>query len=227
MTYEVYLKDKTSSVPGFREYWGDLHEHSLADIMYCIKKDEVNEKNDEDEGTKIGNIAWVTYKQALAMEKGINMTNVTNLLIQRNFEALLELDYAHISQETIDEIGAASHPNIVMLSRFFISAAWRNKGIGKEILKRFIEQMKGQYGYIVILHNEPAQFGILNDPDSQYAEPAVEFDRLEKDPEKAQYKLNAFWQRCGFHQFKNYENIFICNVDQAVAESRMAKRSVI
>lgn len=37
-----------------------------------------------------------------------------------------------------------------------------------------------------------------------------------KDPEKAQWKLNAFFQRCGFRPFKNYDNVFVCNVEQAI-----------
>lgn len=71
--------------------------------------------------------------------------------------------------------------------------------------------MKGKCGYIVFAHNEPAQ---LN-PKSMYPRMGIELYNLEKDPEKAQWKLNAFWQRCGFKQFKNYDNVFICNVEQA------------
>ena len=48
---------------------------------------------------------------------------------------------------------------------------------------------------------------------------------LEKDPEKAQFKLNAFFQRCGFRLFKNFDNVFICNVDQAVPDPVMVKKT--
>jgi hypothetical protein len=47
---------------------------------------------------------------------------------------------------------------------------------------------------------------------------------LEKDPEKAQWKLNAFFQRCGFRLFKNYDNVFVCNVDQVVADCKLVMR---
>lgn len=52
-------------------------------------------------------------------------------------------------------------------------------------------------------------------------------DGLEKDPEKAQWKLNAFWQRCGFKQFKNYDNVFICNVDKVMSEFFQLKASAV
>jgi hypothetical protein len=82
--------------------------------------------------------------------------------------------------------------------------------------------MKGKCGYIIILRNEPIQFGKESDPDYEYAKPKTELEDLEKDPEKAQYKLNAFWQRCGFNMFKDYDNVFICNVDQAVPDRHRA-----
>ncbi|MCS3800105.1 hypothetical protein [Niastella sp. OAS944] len=43
-----------------------------------------------------------------------------------------------------------------------------------------------------------------------------EMEGVEQDPGKEQLKLNAFFQRCGFRLFKNYDNVFICNTEQAV-----------
>jgi hypothetical protein len=219
MQYELYLKYDETMPIGVKGHWGNLCPHTFADIMYWSGNNDDDDINDEeDEGTRIGKMTWVTYNQSLAMVHGVNMTNVPPMYMQRNKEALFDLDYTHMSKETIDEIGAASNPNIVVLIHFGISADWRNKGLGEEILKGFIEQMKGKCGYVVIVHNVPAQC----DPNSLYPKQGVELDDLEKDPEKAQWKLNAFWQRCGFRQFKNYHNVFICNVDQAVTEHRKA-----
>jgi hypothetical protein len=148
-------------------------------------------------------------------------------MLQGNRKALPALDYTNISQETIDEIGAASNPNIVILFHFGISAGWRNKRLGEEVLKGFIEQMLGKCGYIVIVHNEPAQFGQNGDKGGIYALHGVTLDNLEKDPEKAQRKLNAFWQRCGFKPFKNYDNVFICNVEQTVPKLVKARAIAI
>jgi GNAT superfamily N-acetyltransferase len=143
------------------------------------------------------------------------MTQFRELSFFYNSEAFMELDSTLITQETIDEIGAASNPNIIALHHFGIAAAWRNKGIGEQVLKGFIKQMKGKCGYIVILHNKPEQF--RKHPDVPlYEIQGVELAGLENDPEKAQWKLNAFWQRCGFRLFKNYDNVWICNVDQFV-----------
>ncbi|MCS3800865.1 GNAT family N-acetyltransferase [Niastella sp. OAS944] len=225
MAHEVYLKHTQTFIIGISgpRYWGELHEHNFTDIMYCPEKEEA----DQNEGTKIGNLAWIIYKQELAIANGINMTHVPDIYLQFDFPILLELDYAHITRETIKQIGAASNSNIVILIDFFISSAWRNKGIGKEVLINFIEQMKGKCGYIIILRNEPMQFGRLSDPDYEYAKPVTELDSLEKDPEKAQYKLNAFWQRCGFKLFKDYDNVFICNVEQAVPDYSKAVRTSV
>jgi hypothetical protein len=94
-------------------------------------------------------------------------------------------------------------------------------------MKGFIEQMIGKCGYIVIMHNEPAQCVTHNKADSLYTRNDIELHSLEKDSEKAQWKLNAFWQRCGYRHFKNYENVFICNVDRAVAEQQKAKATAV
>jgi hypothetical protein len=154
------------------------------------------------------------------------MTDVPILTLQYNKKALMELDYTRISPETIDEIGAATNPNIMVLHHFGISAAWRNKGIAQQALKGIIKQMKGKCGYIVILHSRPEQCGKDTGPDSLYEIRGVELAGLEKDPEKAQWKLNAFFQRCGFRQFKNYDNVFVCNVDQVVTDRIMVKHPV-
>lgn len=218
MTHEVYLKHTQSLIIGIRgpKYWGELHEFNFAGIMYWPEKGAANANEDNNKGTRIGDLVWTIYKQELAIANGINMTNVTDINIRSDFPILLELDYTQISQKTIDEIGPVANQNIIILNTFFISAAWRNKGIGVEVMKEFIRQMKTTCGYIIITRNEPAQFSEFNAPGSKYAKPAVELERLEKDEEMAQYKLNAFWQRCGFKQFKDHENVFICIVDKAM-----------
>jgi predicted acetyltransferase len=222
--HELYLKYDEMMPIGVKGYWGDLCPQTFADIMYWTGENDADINNEEDEGTWIGTISWATYNQALAMVHDVNMTHVPFLMMQNGRkEALLDLDYTLISQETINETGAASNPNIVVLIHFGISAAFRNKGLGEEVLKGFIEQMKGKCGYVVIVNNTPAQC----DPNSLYPLKGIELDGLEKDPEKAQWKLNAFWQRCGFRQFKNYDNVFICNVDQAVAEQQKAKATAV
>jgi hypothetical protein len=185
------------------------------------------EEADEYEGTQIGFMSWVNYNQTLAMEMGVNMTQLRQLTMRANSKALMELDYTCISQETIDEIGATTNQNIMVLYHFGISAAWRNKGLGEQVLKGLIRQMKGKCGYIVILNSRPVQ---CEGPDSYsyYERQGVDLANLEKDPEKAQWKLNAFLQRCGFRLFKNYEHVFVCNVEQAVAsEPRATKYSAI
>jgi predicted acetyltransferase len=224
MDYDLYLKfDAELGLNINDAYLGALCDHIYADIMY-----EPNDDVDDDgEGTKIGFVSWVHYNQALAMAYGTNMTQLPYLTLRSNSNALLELDYTRISPETIEEIGAAANPNIMVLVHFGISAAWRNKGMGEQALKGIIKQMKGKCGYIVILKSEPEQCIEHTGTDSYYEKQGVELAGLEKDPEKAQWKLNAFFQRCGFRLFKNYDNVFVCNVDQAVPERIMVKHSAI
>lgn len=225
--YELFLKYNAAMSIGVSEHWGDLCDQEWSDVMYWEGETDEEFNNEEDEGTKIGSLNWVYYNQALATVYGINMSQVNLMLFQYNNQALLELDCTRLSQETIDEIGAASNPNIVVLNHFAIEAAWRNKGFGEEVLKGFIEHMTGKCGYIVIVHNEPAQFGKRYSSSPKKIKERMSLERLEQDPEKAQYKLNAFWQRCGFRPFKNYDNVFICNVDRAVRNNLKAKAPAI
>jgi GNAT superfamily N-acetyltransferase len=228
MDYNLYLKFNGALDLNLNDHLGGMFDPVFADIMYETDEEAVAaEAAGEDyQGTKIGFVQLLNYNQALAMAYGINMTEVTFMTLQHNSKALMELDYTLISQETIDEIGAASNPNIMVLIRIAISAAWRNKGIGEQALKGIIKQMKGKCGYIIILNSEPEQGGNDSVIDTFYKNHGVELAGLEKDPEKAQWKLNAFFQRCGFRLFKNYDNVFVCNVDQAVSERRLVARSV-
>lgn len=216
MEYGMYLKYDCAMNIALNGHWGELYNWTWADIMYYTEKEVEEDEDKEDnkvEDCKIGIFQWVTFNQALAKVNGVSMNDA---IIPGNRKPLLELDYSNITQETIDEIGPASNPNIVMPLRFGIKAAYRNKRLGEQVMKGFIEQMKGKCGYIIITTNTPAQFEQHSGPHSLYEIQGVELGNLEKDPEKAQWKLNAFWQRCGFKQFKHYDNVFICNVDQAV-----------
>jgi predicted acetyltransferase len=227
MDYNLYLKfDGELDLNINDKYWGALCDDVFADIMYESGDPIDDAETDECEGTKIGFVKWLHYNQALAMSYGGNMTEIPMLTLQYNSDALMELDYTRISQETIDEIGAVTNPNIMVLHHFGISAAFRNKGIGEQVLKGIIKQMKGKCGYIVIPRSRPQQCEESTTCDTFYKNQGVEFNGLEKDPEKAQWKLNAFFQRCGFRLFKNYDNFFVCNVDQVVTERRMVARSV-
>jgi GNAT superfamily N-acetyltransferase len=226
MEYGLYLKFSGELDLNPNDYLGGVFDTVTADIMYeTDEAAEAAEAADEDySGTKIGFVQLVNYNQALAMAYGVNISDVRFMTSQYNSEALLELDHNRISQETIDEIGAATNPNIMVLIRFGISAAWRNKGIGKQVLNGIIKQTKGKCGYIIILKGEPAQCQEKAGPESFYEMHGVELAGLEKDPEKAQWKLNAFFQRCGFRLFKNYDTVFVCNVDQVVSDLKLVVR---
>jgi hypothetical protein len=228
MEYNLYIKYDAELSLTINNHLGDLCDETFADIMYATDKDMDEEEADEYESTKIGFMSWVYYNQTLARAMGVNMTQIPVLTMRINSKALMELDYACITQETIHEIGVATNQNIIVLYHFGISADWRNKGLGEQVLKGLIKQMKGRCGYIVILHSRPEQCGDNTGPDSLYEIQGVGLAGLENDSEKAQWKLNAFFQRCGFRQFKNYENVFVCNVEQVVtSETRMAKYPVL
>lgn len=227
MEYNVYLQYKTQLDLNLNDYFGGIYEHIFADIMYELDEVAEDEEDDEVKSSKIGFMSWVECNQVLARAYGVSMTEIPYLSMRTNSNALMNIDRALITQETIDEIGATTNPNIIVLIDFGISDAWKNKGIGEQVLKGIIKQMKGKYGYFMVLNSVPAQFGEYADPDSKYEREGVELAGLEKDPEKAQWKLNAFWQRCGFRQFKNYDNVFVCNIDQAVPELIITKRPEI
>jgi GNAT superfamily N-acetyltransferase len=227
MNYDLCLKYDGKLKLNLKNCKGEYFDTHFTDIIYTTDEEEnAAAAADEDyEGTRIGFVQLLYYNQALAIAKGISMSEVKYMALQRGFKALKELDYTHITEETIDEIGEATNKNIMVISRFGISAAWRNKGIGEQLLKGFVEQMKGKCGYVVILYGTPAQCEDKDGYSSTYENRGVELAGLEKDPEKAQWKLNAFFQRCGFRLFKNFDNVFICNVDQAVPDRMMVKKT--
>lgn len=197
LSYIIDLNPNSDTLPG----------SLIAEIMYETKVPVANPDNREAKSSRIGFVQLLDYQHAKAC--GVDMTPFRGVM--------LELDHNFISQDTIDEVGTAINPNIMVLLHFGISAAWRNKGFGEQVLKDLILQMRKKCGYLVI-YSEPAQHGDFTGPNSIYKKQRVELAGLETDPEKAQWKLNAFFLRCGFRLFKNYDNVFICNVKQAVAE---------
>lgn len=170
--------------------------------------------------SKMGFVKLLQFNQILAKEYGVTMAEVPLLKSKINSNALMELDPALISTEIINEIGVASSQNIMLLENFGICAEFRKKGLGEKVLKEIIQKMKSRCGYIVILNPEPVVPGSLSE--QTYEHQGVTLAGLEKDPEKAQFKLNAFFQRCGFRLFKSYDNVFICNVDQLVASLKLS-----
>ncbi|HEY8893610.1 MAG TPA: hypothetical protein VIM79_02305, partial [Niastella sp.] len=188
MEYNVYLKYNAHLNLNLDDRLGELCDHVFADIMYETEEGLDEEEFDEYEGQKIGFISWFVYNQVLAMTYGANMTQVPFITFKSNKQALMELDHTCMSQETIDEIGVVTNTNVMVLEHFGISADWRNNGIGEQVLKGVVKQMKGKCGYIMILHSIPAQFGECTGSDSLYEVRGVELAGLEEDPEKAQWK---------------------------------------
>jgi len=162
-----------------------------------------------------GFIHSIYFNQALAMEYEASF-------ISGCCNALKIFDYTAISQETIREIGPVSNPNFMLIERFGIAAYWRKKGLGVQILKGIIRQMKGKCGYIVILDPKPVLPG--DDMEDSYERYGVDLTGLERNPVTAQQKLNAFFRRCGFRTLKKYGNVFVCNVDQV---TEMGKKIAI
>lgn len=196
---------------------------TLCGMLYgnieCVTVEANNsEKGSGSRVSKVGFVKLLYFNQVLAKEYGVTMAEVPLLKSKINSRALMELDAILINTETINEIGAASNPNIILLEHFGISADFRRKGLSEKILKEIIKQMKGRCGYIVLLNPQPVFTGSVDE--EIYEKQGVTLAGLEKDPEKAQWKLNAFFQRCGFRPFKDYNNVFICNVDQVVASLR-------
>jgi hypothetical protein len=226
MNYNLYLKYELDLNLDINADSGSLRKTIFADIMHQKRTAVANAKDDEPERTRIGFVHMIHYHQALAMAYGLNMTQFRDITLSVRSKVLLELDYTLITQETIDEVGVVTNPNIIVLVNFGISAAYRNKGMGEQFLKGLVKQMKGFCGYIVILNSEPVQFADRTQQNIIYENQGVALTGLEKDREKAQFKLNAFFQRCGFRSFKNYENAFICNVDQVVPDRIMVKHAV-
>jgi hypothetical protein len=227
MEYNLYLKYSKKQNLDINKS-GRMCENTFGEIFHATDEAVDNAAEDEDpEGTKIGFLHFTYYNQALAMSSGLSITDSRELTLMTNSEALSYLDHTLISGDTIDEIGPVTNPNIIVLLHFGISAAWRSKGIGEQVLKGLVKQMKGECGYMVVLNGQPQQHTDYTGPDSLYGIHGIELSGLEEDPDKAQWKLNAFFQRSGFRQFKNYDNVFVCNVDQSVPGPWKARQPAV
>jgi GNAT superfamily N-acetyltransferase len=217
MDYNLYLNYNVNMDLDINDDSGMVCDRIFAEIMHETDEAVTNAPDDEDpEQTNIGFLSMLYYNQALAKSYGLTTSQLRELTLMYNSKVLIDLDPDNMSQETIEAVGAATNPNILLLHHFGISAEWRNKGIGEQVVKGLIKQMKGKCGYLVVIKSDPQQHTDWTGPDSLYEKRGVALAGLESDPEKAQFKLNAFWQRCGFRQFKNYDNVFVCNVEQAV-----------
>jgi GNAT superfamily N-acetyltransferase len=191
-----------------------------ADILYEL--DEAVNDGKDPEPVTIGHVCMLYYNKALAMEYGVDIGMLVVPWLPMNLEALQELNDTQIPKEIEEEIGAVTNPNILILDHFGISPTWRNKGIGEQVIKGLINQMKGKCGYILIPYSVPQQHADHTSCGSFYKIKGVDPESmkgLEKDRAKAQLQLNAFWQRCGFRQFLNSHTVFICNVEKAVVGS--------
>jgi GNAT superfamily N-acetyltransferase len=215
MNYNLYLKYTNEQDLNINDDM--LCDGISADILYepevLVKKDGYNP-----ERITIGHLSMIYYNKALAMAYGVDMRALMLPWLPINLEVILEFNDKRIPKETEEEIGAATNPNILILDHFFISADWRNKGIGEQVMKGLIKQMKSKCGYIIIPNSVPQQHADYKAYGSLYMKMGVDLESLkslEIDRTKAQLQLNAFWQRCGFRQFKNYYNVFICNVERA------------
>src|SRR5690349_10692611 len=113
MDYNLYLKFNGTFDLNINDYLGGVCDTTFADIMYETDEDTEAAEDDFYEGMKIGFVTLVEYNQALAKEYGINMNQIPYITLRKNSKALMELDYSRISQETIDEIGAVTNPNIL------------------------------------------------------------------------------------------------------------------
>lgn len=218
MNYNLYLKFTDEQDLNIND---DRLCHGMsADILYELEE-AVND-GDNPERITIGHLCMLYYNKALAMAYGVDMGALMLPWLPINLEVLQELNDKQIPKETLEEIGDATNPNILILDHFAISPGWRNKGIGEQVMKGLINQMKNRCGYIIIPYGVPQQHADHSSHGSFYMKMGVDresMEGLEKDRAKAQLQLNAFWQRCGFRQFKNYKTVFICNVEKAAVGS--------
>lgn len=121
-----------------------------------------SDKGSGSKGAKVGFVKLLYFNQVLAKEYGVTMAEVPLLRSKINSKALMELDATLISTETINEIGAASNPNIILLEHFGIAADFRRKGLSEKILREIIKQMKGRCGYLVILNPQSVLCGSIS-----------------------------------------------------------------
>lgn len=220
MDEELYLFHGEFISSGYEENsFGRLYNYMFGNIYYGPVACEDHNGVVDLQASKAGFIWYRYFNQALAMEYGMKSKEAKSL--RSGCDTALDIfDYTVITQETIREIGPVSNPNFIVIERLGISAYWRKKGVSQQIVKGIIRQMKGKCGYIVIVDPEPILSG--NDWEDWYEINGVDLTGLERNPVTAKQKLHAFFRRCGFRILKEYNNVFVCNVDQ-VTETRKKK----
>src|SRR5581483_2969333 len=178
LDYNLYLKYNMEVDLNVKNNFITPVDYVFAEILHETDEAVKNAGDDElPDATWIGFVYMMHYNQALAMDHGLTMTDFNEVTFSLIAKPLLDLDYTLMNEETINAVGMASNPNIMMLLHFGIVTRWRNKGIGEQALKGIIRQMKGHCGYIVV-RSQPPQHREQNGPDSLYEKRGIQLAAL-------------------------------------------------
>lgn len=96
--------------------------------------------------------------------------------------------------------------NICFLERIEILPKYRSKGLGKKIIKNFVERFSGCCG-LYALKAFPLQLEARKEKCQGWYK-KMRLDELEQDEEKAKHKLYSYYRTLGFDQPFNNEYFF-------------------
>lgn len=149
---------------------------------------------ENDKETKIGHIILYLYNAYMG-DYGCSMRNAFDKFgdTYQIYEALYDGEY--ISEEIEDKIGMSDNFNMLVIHEIMLMENYRGKGYGEQIIEGIEAFFTGKCGYIS-LKSYPLQH------DKSY-KGTVTFDKyklgdMESDLDKANEKLNAFYEKCGF-----------------------------
>lgn len=205
MRIEYYLKIEYNLVSHVPEYDPDRYVN-----RYHLKVSASTLESEDDNYEEIGQGLVTLILEGLAINHQYDLFDVfdcsqsTLELGERIYDfeqrQIKEELQQHFDYEIID-------PNVLFLERLELIKNFRGLGLGKRVIKDITERFSGCAG-LIALKAYPLQFEGVDRLNNNWVE-KIELDDLEKDEEKAKYKLFNYYQNLGFQSPFNDGYFFI------------------
>ncbi len=201
------------------DYSFSSHLGSMIESSYinCIKGELVQETEDGDISKEIviGKIQISIILVSLAINNDRSLLEVfdnTAALFDIG-QDIFDFDKNQMKDEIIGHFEEfPMNSDICIIERLEIIPAYRGKNLGKKMLKDIYNRFNGSCGFFV-LKAFPLQFEPRLENKVNIWDENLKLKELEKDEEKARYKLIHFYQQCGFELIPDFsEEIMFINL---------------
>lgn len=169
--------------------------------------------HDTDKQTIVGKVCLKILLIGEALNKGVNVYDIFDTeeypyRIGSRIYDFEEQDYNSIIERFYNQ--EIFPLDLCIIQRFEIIEQYRGKGIGKIVLENIRKRFASSCG-LFVAQTYPIQFELANSDFLLNEKNKMKLGNLDKDYEKAFYKLKAFYQNSGFHHIKGYNDLMFSN----------------